>query len=142
MNTIDAFMAEHDQKMAAFPGDIECGDLTGHGNEWRTQVSLYSEPDCDESEKEGWHDVLEFSVFESPDGGLTGDLSLNHVMNEQGVVDKSYLAVFPSDLARQSLNRVVREWGIPSEGLDLAEPLMASLAANERLLSSVIRFDQ
>lgn len=123
MVLFDALMQQQEGFLATFPGDHFFGDITGHGNEWRTEFTLDYCP-SDESEEQENEYSLVFALIETDSGAVLPELTLNYVVAEVGVNDRHRFTITTPDAAMAELARVCDEWDMRKGSVAIGKTLV------------------
>ena len=122
--------------LETFPGDTFEGDLTGHGYEWRAEYAIdYAPSNQDETDEDEF--VLTLSIYQksSEAGSITTTLTLEHYVPEVGIESKEQIPVSDLESMATALQRIVIEWDLRKDAVEIAGPYLTKVAELAKQLS-------
>lgn len=125
--------------LETFPGDTFEGDLTGHGYEWRAEYAIdYAPSNQDETAEDEF--VLTLSLYQNPGTESDADsiaaaLSLDHHVPEVGIESKELIPVSDLESMATALEKVVIEWDLRKDAVEIAGPYLTKVAKVAKHLS-------
>lgn len=123
MSTLDHLVASNQALLDTFPGNHYVGDITGHGDEWRTEFTVDTCP-SNESDTQDDEFSLVFTLFETDTGAVTPNLTLDYVVAEVGVQDRHHFRIEGRESLIAQMDTVFEEWDMHNDSVSAALPLV------------------